>query len=302
MRNRSEWRAALSMLGAMAGMGFATGREPALFFTQFKVAAWMGLLTASVVFGLLVAGVVRRGVNPPVGDGLSRICEALRLLLASLVAAIMLARLGRTGAMTLPLRYGYAVGVLLGLLAALALAGMKDRWGMGFIIVGFAGIFCAANAVDPRPAQVYTTALVEFKMAGDIGMAILLAIVYAALNACVAAWGIANLQYGTLRPVGLGVKAAFLLCAVLITANLALLRGGNVIIAHPMPWVALSARWGITGFWFCAGMQALCAAATLSAALNLLLGRLFTGSRSRGSALCAIAVGAILFGVLSFGQ
>ena len=39
MRGKAEWRASLSAMAAMAGVGLVSGREMVLFFTQTKGAA-----------------------------------------------------------------------------------------------------------------------------------------------------------------------------------------------------------------------------------------------------------------------
>ena len=55
MRETAQWRAALAMTAALSGVGMASGREVALFLGQTKGAAWVGVLVASALFGLLVA-------------------------------------------------------------------------------------------------------------------------------------------------------------------------------------------------------------------------------------------------------
>ncbi|MBR0368394.1 MAG: hypothetical protein IJH86_08410, partial [Clostridia bacterium] len=61
MRERAEWRAALSVMAAIAGVGLSSGRELVLFFAQMKGAAWAGVLTACALFGALTAFAAARG-------------------------------------------------------------------------------------------------------------------------------------------------------------------------------------------------------------------------------------------------
>lgn len=272
MRGRSEWRAALAMLSGMAGVGLASGRELALFFAQLGDAAWPGILLASGLYGLLAGCAIWRGQLPSTcTHPLEGLCEGLRLLLVALVAALMLYMAGEVGELALPLRHSYAFGTALGLLAALALTRLRSGWGPGLVILLYAGAFLAANALDPRPTRLHVRGYTEFRLAGNLPAALLLAALYAALIACAGCWGLSRLSPGTVRPASLGLRAAGLICALLCLANLALLRGGSAVVAHPMPWVALSARWGLVGFWVCAGLKALCAVTTLSATLSTLL-------------------------------
>ena len=301
MRERAEWRTALRMLAAMSGIGLASGRALALFFTQLGDAAWPGILLAAGLFGVLAGGMVWRG--QPSGhstESLERVCETMRLTLAALVSALMLFQIGETGALTLPLAYSYAFGAAFGLLTALAIRRLRASWVLGALILLYTGGFFALNAIDPRPVQVYTHTYTEFALTGNLPIALALATLYAALTACAGSWGLSKLDPGTVRPAGLGVRAGGLLCVLLCLASLALLRGGDVVIAHPLPWVVLSARWGLAGFWLCAGLKALCAVATLSAALDLLLQRLHT--HSGALAVCMLINGAVVFGLLTWGR
>ena len=273
MRERAEWRAALCAMLAMSGTGLSSGRELALFFGQLREVAWVGIPVASALFGLLVAGAVSRGQVTLHRNKLDRLCRILRRLLAALVSVYMLKTLGDMGAMTLPLRHGFAFGAAFGLLSALALTRMKHRWAAGLFVVVYVGAFYAACAADPTPARVYARTWADFTLANSVPAALAMALAYAALNACAAAWGLRNLRPGAVRPLGVGLRCAGLMCLILSLGNLALLRGGDAVIVHPAPWVALSARWGLVGFYLCAGLQALCAAATLSVSFSTIIKR-----------------------------
>ena len=298
MRGRTEWRAALAMLAGMAGGGLASGRELSLFFAQLGEAAWAGILTASALFGLLTGCAVWRGPSPAIcAAPLERLCETLRLLLAAVVAVFMLYSLGEVGALTLPLPHGWAFGAAFGLLAALCLTRLKAHWLPGLVVLLYVGGFCAANAVDPRPTRLHIHGCTEFVLAGNIPAALLLAALYAALTACAGNWSLSRLHPGAVRPAALGLRAAVLLCFLLCLANLALLRGGNAVIAHPMPWVALSARWGLAGFWLCAGLKAACAVTTLSAALSTFLPGV---KHHRIRAVVMLVVGVITFVLMMY--
>lgn len=300
MRERAEWRAALSVMAAIAGVGLSSGRELVLFFAQMKGAAWAGVLTACALFGVLTAFAAARGGVCRARGGLERAAEALRLLFAALVSAFMLARLGEVGALTLPVRHGYLFGAGFGLLAALALGWMGAGWPLGLPVTLGLSAFYIASALDGRPARIHLRGETEFALAGSMAAALSLAAAYAAMNAVAAAWGLRGARQGTVRPAALGAKSAALMAAVLVPGCVALMRAGDVVLIQRLPWVVLSARWGIVGFWMCAGLTALCAVSTLSAALGLLTDRLRTDRRAL--AVYILTGGLAVFCILSFGQ
>ena len=300
MRERGEWRAALGMLPAIAGMGMSSGQAMALFFGQFGTTAWLGAMAASALFGALMAGAVWRGQAGSLhSDGLASACESLRLMVAAVTVTVMLSQLGDVGALALPLRHGYAFGAAFGALAALAFGGVHRRWVAGTVLLILLGGFYAACALDVRPVRSYAEGLAEFPLSGNPGAAVYFGGLFAAMNACAAAWSLAPGDTGALRPWRLGVKAGALMLSLLLLANLALLRGGEAVLVQPMPWVLLSARWGLAGFWLCAAMKALCAAATLSAALSALLSRLRRKSRQRTLALCMLIGAIVVFCIIA---
>ena len=302
MSERTSWRAALAALAAASGVGLASGRELVLFFAQMKDCAWAGVAAASALYGLLVGGAAAFAARVSRESPLARACEALRLLLAALVSAFMLYRLGRVGALTLPLRHGYVFGAGFGLLAALALNLPSDRGQarLGLVVAVYAGGFFLANALDPRPVTLHRAEAVEFALQKNLWAALALAAPYAAINACAAHWRLGRMGVRmSISPASLGVKSALLCAALLSPAVWALLRAGDEAMAQPMPGVVLSARWGLAGFWLCAGLCALCAAATLSAALGLMLNRLNRGGLDRARAAGALALALVLLGILS---
>ena len=155
MRERAEWRAALSVMAAIAGVGLSSGRELVLFFAQTKGAAWAGVLAACALFGVLTAFVAARSDACRARGGLERAAEALRLLFAALVSAFMLTRLGEVGALTLPVRHGYLFGASFGLLSALIIGWTGPGWLLGLVTTLGLSAFYIASALDGRPAKIY---------------------------------------------------------------------------------------------------------------------------------------------------
>lgn len=300
MRERAEWRAALGAMAAIAGVGLSSGRGLVLFFAQMKGAAWAGVLSACVLFGAMTAFIVSRGEICRARTGLERMAEALRLLFAAVMSAFMLTRLGEAGALTLPVRHGYLFGALFGLLLSLIARWLKADGALGLSLTFLLSGFYIASALDGRPPRLHLSGATEFALADSVPAAMALALVYAAMNAAAAGWRLRGARQGTVRPAALGVKTAALMALVLVPAVAALHRAGDMVLIQPMPWVVLSARWGLWGFWLCAALSALCATSTLSCGLGLLLDRLRGGRR----ALAACMLSGALFGflILSFGR
>ena len=299
MREKAERRAALTAMAAVSGVGLASGRELVLFFAQMKEAAWVAVLAACGLFGGFVALTVGEGEASARRGGMVALRDALRLLLAALASAYMLTRLGSLGALTLPLRHGYWFGAGFGLLAALAIRWTRSGGALGLLVtLGLSG-FYVANALDGRPPRVNLTGATEFSLSGSYPAALCLATLYAALTGCAAAWSLRRVRRDTVRPLNVALRCAALMACALVPGVIALLRGGDRVLVQPMPWVVLSARWGVAGFWLCAGLMAMCATASLSAAAGVVIDAL-RGKR-RLLAASMLAVGVSLFCVLSFG-
>ena len=82
------------------------------------------------------------------------------------------------------------------------------------------------------------------------------------------------------------------IAAGLLTLSGGRLHGGRRLLGQAMPTVVLAARWGLTGFWICAGFGYLCAVTTLSAALSGLIGAM-RGGGHKGGLLTALAMAAL---------
>lgn len=284
MGKRRETRAALAATAAVAGTGYASGRELVTFFTQLGWASWPGILLAAALFGLLAGlsarlavrmgadgfpALCRRGLGP----GTRRAVGVVHGLLLALVAAAMLMDAGRVGELTLPVERGFLWGIALELALAALLNGARQRplpW-LGLVLLTAGVGFYGALALDPRPPQIYLKGEVVLRLAGDLPAAAVLALLYAALNACMAADVVVRFSGGC-RPGRLWLLCGAMLGALLLCGNAALSRGGDLLLTQAMPVVLLSARWGLVGFWLCAGFRFLCGAGTLAAALRGLWG------------------------------
>lgn len=293
MRGREELAAALAAVAAAAGTGYASGRELVVFFAQAGRVGWLGVPFAAAVFGLLMfalcVGARRSGAEGfsalckrLLGPRVARLAAGLHGALLALVAAMMACGAGEIGALTLPVTNGFLWGAGLALLFALALNAARLRglpWlGLGVLAVGAA--FYGGLALDARPVRAYLRGEVRLALEGSVPAALLLALAYGAMNACLAACAVT--PYGRrARPGRVGLLCGVMLGLLLACANAAIARGGRLLLAQAMPTVLLSARWGLAGFWLCAGFSYLCAVSTLAAALGGLLDHLRDARRGR---------------------
>ena len=284
-RRGGTGRGALAALASTAGVGFATGREIALFYTQTGLASWAGIALSGTVFGLLT-GLCARLARRSGAAGLPRLCR-LRLgrvgrrvvglchaLLLALAAASMLARAGALGALMLPLPRGCLWGMALSLLLAgmLAAGGGRRMPGPGLALLGVAATFYAALALDGRPPRLYWSGEVVPSLSGSLLAAAALALCHGALCACLAADSACRWAAAGARPGRLGAFCGAGLGLILASGNAALIRGGEKLLALGYPLAPLAARWGLFGFWLTAGFGFAASTATLAAALTGLTG------------------------------
>ena len=290
MERRGPCRGAMAVMAAVAGSGFASGREVALFFAQTGPASWAGVGLAGMVFGLLVsltAGTAARtdADGFPVlcrrllGRRAARLACGLHVLLLVVALTAMLCAAGKAAALALPVRHGFLAGALSALLIALAVN--AARCGalplLGLVSVAAGLVFYAALALDARPVRVYLRGDVVPALSGSLPAALLLALFYGAMNAALAAGTAAKQGRGGAKPAALGAICGIALGMLLACANAAIQRGGKALLAQALPTVILAARWGVAGFWCCTGFGWLCAVTTTAAILGGLLD--LTGSR-----------------------
>ena len=159
MDKGKELRAALAVMGAVAGTGYASGRELVLFFAQLGRASWVGIGFAAVVFALLTAllcrwagtsgatgfaGACRQLLGPRTGG----VAGAMHALLMALTAAMMLRGAGEIGALTLPVRNGFlwGAGIALALALLVNLARLRPLPWVGGAALATGVLFYAALA------------------------------------------------------------------------------------------------------------------------------------------------------------
>ena len=280
-----EWGAAAASVAAASGIGFSSGRTIAMFFSQMGWASWLGVGTASVVFGALCGGACvlarRTGAKGLLGAymrllGLrfGRAVGVLHGLLLLLIAAVMLMTAGNLAALALPVRNAVWMGVLaaLGISLLLSMRDMRGLIGFGLMTIAVCAAFYAGLALDPRPVRYYRRFETVAELSGSVPAAIVLAVLYAALSASVAS-GVAASRAGEIgRPGRFALLCGAGMLLMLLAANAALVRGGERLLSLPLPTVALAARWGTFGYYACILTMAMSATAALSAAVGALAG------------------------------
>lgn len=262
-----------------------------MFFSQTGRASWIGVLTASAFFGI-VCGAVHLAASQTGAEGAGGIClrgmgmRAGRLfwlfwaaILCS-AAVMMTAALGRLSELALPVRNAKWMGVLLSVATALILClkGMRGFYGIcpWTLIVCF--LYLIALAVDPREAPVRMHYETVPMLSGSVGAAVVLGILCGALSGCIAgSVCIAGKESG---PVRLAAGCGLVMLMMLTAANAAILSGGDKLLAQPLPYVILAARWGKAGFYASVLTEGLAALTTLSAALGALAGAFGTVRKS----------------------
>lgn len=293
LRIDREWSTAISVTASTAGICFASGRRISMFFSQMKEASWWGVLTASLLFGILCgwmadlaaqaddrgfSGICRRDMHGKWRTVVLGLYGALMLI----VSVMLLAEAGKLAELTLPMRHAYWIGLLAAMGTACVLC-MLQVQGWNIVTLALCGAFYAGLALDPRPVQIYGNYETELKLAGAVPAAVCMGTLYAMLGASVAADRAAS--DGAARLVRLAVYTGGMMLALLTAANAALLRGGDRLLSQGFPVVVLAARWGKIGFYGCIAVKWMCAVATLSAALRVLT-RKSTSDRQRRQKAC----------------
>lgn len=279
------WRAATAALGAASAAAFASGRALVVFFAQTGWASWPGIALAASAFGLMMGATARLARRAGassfaalcrrwLGRGKGRVVGLFHALLLAVLAAVALMNAGEAGALTLPVQRGFLWGMgfalALALLLCLSPRGALPWAGLALVVAGV--VFYAVLALDPRPPRLYMRGEAVLTLAGNLPAAAALALCGASLDACAAADAVCRCAGEGERPARVGLLSGIGLGLVLLMGNAALARGGPLLISMALPTVPLAARWGLVGFWVCAAFGFLCNAATLSAALNGLLG------------------------------
>lgn len=295
MSKNQEISLALAVVAAVAGAGFASGREVVFFFSQLGWAAWPGIVLASMLFALMIGlslqiarktgaksfqGVFYQMLGQQGGQSIG----LLYGLLMAFASAMMLKTCGELGAIALPVRHGYLLGMAMALFWAVAIGMNRMRLlpvlGTGALI--WTVMFYTALFLDSR--EVYTHMRVEtvLRLEGSLWAALVLALLHACLNASVAVGTVLRFSDGKIRPWRTAAIAGCMILVCLVCAHAAIKRGGEKLYAQSLPTVILAARWGIGGFWMSALYMYVMSVCTLSACIGSLSVQFADGAKQKG--------------------
>jgi uncharacterized membrane protein YkvI len=280
MRNlRGETQAALALVAAVIGAGFASGREVMRFFTVFGVWSWAGCAIAALMlsgFSMWAAHEANRLNAHDLGTLCRRslggvggyLASALNGMLCAVIAGAMLAAVGELAALSLPVKNAYAIGVgvsllLGGLLAGRGLSSLSALG--GWLLPACLLLYTLfLNLPAPEVAQAVTPSY--------SWQALPMAFAYAAMNAA--------LSCGILCEVGQSKdqKSLLRIGAIIFLLFLLLLLGANAslyphqadLLHESLPVVQLARSLGAVGYWLCIVVLFLAVMTTLIALLRTL--------------------------------
>ena len=256
-----------------------------MFFSQTGQASWIGIVSASVLFGLLCAGACLLAKKTGAqrfssacmrlfGVHAGRLIGCLHGLLIVVVGIVMLRRAGHMAALIFSVRHACMMGMLFSAAAALLLNVGKGRPFSAFSVISivFCCIFHAALALDPEPVCFYQQFETTAELYGSVSAALTLAGIYAALCALIAVDAVMSRAERIRRSDVFALRCSAVMLAVLLTGNAAMLRGGEKLLSMALPTVVLAARWGVFGYFTCVFSMFLSAIGTLSVCLGVLIG------------------------------
>ena len=284
MERCREARAALAVTAAAVGVDFAAGRELAAFYAQMAGASWLGVAFSALLFGLITAMIAHMAQKSGAGNIFAMFRRtaggAVGWISCALYAAILLtagwmliSAAANLGALALPLHRAPLFGAAFALLAAawIALRGAGSMRRVGAVFVGMFAAYELAlllfARIDSLPGMLF---VLELRLGGSWAAAIMLALVHAAMCACLSA-GVTVRMAGDARPARLGLWAGGIFFALLLIGNAALRNQMNELLALEVPFVALASCWGSAGFWISASVMYLAAVTSLSALFSALM-------------------------------
>ena len=246
---RETRRAALAIVGAVIGAGFASGRELCAFFSRYGIFSWGGIVCAvmTIVWSL---GRLRRLPEHLIW----RIAFGL---LTAVTGGAMLACAGEIAALALPIHGAYGVGMaLVMLLTVLANGKTALLSGVSRLLMLCLLTLLAAGLLLPGQG-------VALGDCGSMPQAAISGVCYGGFNAALALPVIAEMEEDR--------RQAALRCAGI--ALLLLLAAGNgVMLRHPelrgetMPLILLAGRLGKPGYYACCATMGLAVLTTAIAA------------------------------------
>lgn len=246
---RDVWRAAMAIVGAVIGAGFASGQEICTFFARFGGVSWLGIVCA---VGLMI-WTLGRVQRPPE----SSIWRLLFGLLTTVIGGAMLACAGEIAALALPIHGAYGIGVMMTTAMVVWANGRSGILsGVSRVLTIFLLVLLGAGCLFPGEG-------VALGQSGSVPMAALSGLCYGSFNAALAVPIVAELRPEQLRPA---LRRAGLVLGLL------LIIGNAAMLCHPeaqgqtVPLIQLAGHWGKTGYAVCCITMSLAVLTTAIAA------------------------------------
>ncbi len=268
--------AAWTLVGAVIGAGFASGREIVSFFSRWGAWSFLAVAAAAAVLGWISRAALERPGPPPSWRGRwpEKLWNGMFLALMIVTGGAMISAAGEIAALTLPWRGAYWMGMTLSLLLALLLC---RKTGSGLKRVSQALTACLVAALMaglflPKMRGVAVDAAQGWHV---LPMSLWHGVCYGGFNGALAAPVLSEVS-GAL-PEAEKRRAAMRGCAILATL---LALGNAVMLRHPalmgeaLPIIRLLSGFGRAG-------QGLGALALYLAMMSTLMACL-TGSRGYG--------------------
>lgn len=267
LNRENEMHGALAIVAAALGIDFVSGRALAAFYAQTGRASWLGIALSMVLFGLAVGAIAhtaRRCGAQGMGELLSRLpgggmgkgAHLLYGCVLLLAAGMLVTSAGRMGALTVPVRHADLLCGALALLAAavIAFSGSRILKAVGgalalLMLALETALLLFADLPDTPRYEI------ELRLQGNYPAALIFAALHTAAGICLTAGLTVRFACGRCRPVRLGSFAGLFYGLLLGLGNAVLMAENVRILGLQLPFVALCADWGSTGFYLNAGLS-----------------------------------------------
>ncbi len=274
-------QAAVTLVAAVVGAGFASGREVMRFFSIFGAWSWAGCALAAFLLAAISAWAAilarRLGAHDLVtlcrralGNRGGNIAAWVHGALIVITAGAMIAAMGELAALSLPIYPAYQVGVVFAVVVGVFFAGrgVRSIAAIGWWLLPTCLLLYVLLIVQPPSESAYAWTWTPPRP----WHALPLAFAYASMNAALGSGVLCELgegqsDRGTLRACAL---AGLLLFLLLLGANAALVRYAGELGDAAMPIVMLARPLGAVGYWLCIAVLSLAVMTTLVAMLRTL--------------------------------
>lgn len=300
-------QAALTLVAAVVGAGFASGLEVMRFFTAYGRWSWAGCIVAAVLLSLFSAWAAIQANELHACD-LGTLCRRslggmgghvaawLNGALCVITAGAMFAAMGELFALSLPIKNAYAVGIVVSLLVG----GLLSYKGLSTLAAMCGWLLPACLLLYTLLLHLPKPATVEIITPSDAWHTLPMAFAYSAMNAALGCGVLCELGQGKSR-YGI-IRACSMACALflllLLSANTTLYQHQQELLNEAMPVVQLARSLGAAGYWLCIVVLMLAVMSTLTALLRTfhhMLGHSIP-SKCRWSITLLLPLGACLSG------